>query len=486
MRDVYLAQAAGPVAAVGIVLLYLVLNPFARLLGLVVTLVGAGLTVPLLLPEGSRVKLALAGAVGLGVVLVLGAIVRRWPWLLAFLALAAAPARIPVEVGDTEANLLLPLYLVVGAAVVALAWSLVQDPPRFRELGPVGWPLAGVAGWLLISTAWADDHREASIDLIFFLVPFAILAVALARLPWSHRQLAWLVRLLGAMAVLFSVVGIYQWAAKDVFWNPKVEVGNEFQRFFRVNSLFWDPSIYGRFLVVAILVLLAVLLLRREGRWTLPAVAVVAVSCVGLLLSYSQSSFVALGVGVALLMLLAWRWRALVAVALVAAVAAPVAIFAPQLERARNTIFHDQDGGLDRASSGRFDLAKTGGRVALDHPAIGVGLGGYADAYAAEKGLRRTPDTAASHTTPVTVAAETGFPGLALWLGLVLTALVSTVWGLGRGNALPRHVAYAAGVVVAAITVHSLFYSAFFEDPLLWGSLAFLGFARANRDAPEV
>ena len=52
-----------------------------------------------------------------------------------------------------------------------------------------------------------------------------------------------------------------------------------------------------------------------------------------------------------------------------------------------------------------------------------------------------------------------------------------------------RKFAFTVGgafLVFAAITVHSLFYSAFFEDPLLWGSLAFIGFARANRDAPEV
>ena len=55
------------------------------------------------------------------------------------------------------------------------------------------------------------------------------------------------------MAVVFAVVGIYQYVTRDVFWNPKVIVGNAYAPFYRVNSVFWDPSIYGRFLVVAIL-----------------------------------------------------------------------------------------------------------------------------------------------------------------------------------------------------------------------------------------
>jgi hypothetical protein len=43
----------------------------------------------------------------------------------------------------------------------------------------------------------------------------------------------------------------------EVFWNPKLRVDNAYAPFFRVNSVFWDPSIYGRYLVVAILATLA-------------------------------------------------------------------------------------------------------------------------------------------------------------------------------------------------------------------------------------
>jgi hypothetical protein len=59
-----------------------------------------------------------------------------------------------------------------------------------------------------------------------------------------------------AMAAVFAAIGAWQWATRDVFWNPKVIVSNAYAPFFRVNSVFWDPSIYGRFLVVAIVVAL--------------------------------------------------------------------------------------------------------------------------------------------------------------------------------------------------------------------------------------
>ena len=45
----------------------------------------------------------------------------RVPWTLAVAVLACAPARIPVSVGSTKANLLLPLYVVVAGAALALA-----------------------------------------------------------------------------------------------------------------------------------------------------------------------------------------------------------------------------------------------------------------------------------------------------------------------------------------------------------------------------
>ena len=266
MSDDLLAQIGGPVAGAGVALLVIATARQLRLAGLAMATVGTALVLVRLLPDGHAARLVAAALVGALIVGAGAAMLRRWPWALAFLALAAAPARIPVSVGDTEANLLVPLYVVIGSGAVALAWSLVRDEGRPQELGPLRWPIGVTAAWLGLSAVWADDAREASIDVLFFIVPFALLALLVARLPWRRAPLVWLLGQLVAMATLFAAVGIYQWVARDVFWNPKVEVGNIFQSFFRVNSLFWDPSIYGRFLVIAILAALVVLLARTTVR----------------------------------------------------------------------------------------------------------------------------------------------------------------------------------------------------------------------------
>ena len=106
---------------------------------------------------------------------------------------------------------------------------------------------------------------------------------------------------LAAMALVFAVVGVDQYQTRNIYWNPKVHHNANAPDgwFYRVNSVFYDPSIYGRFLVVAILADRRAARPRRVGRCGLVAAALA--SCVtwsGCCISFSQSSFVALLVAV--------------------------------------------------------------------------------------------------------------------------------------------------------------------------------------------
>jgi O-antigen ligase len=123
---------------------------------------------------------------------------------------------------------------------------------------------------------------------------------------------------------------------------------------------------------------------------------------------------------------------------------------------------------LDRATSGRSSLVGNGVRIARDNAIAGVGLGGFRREYAERTGLRgEEPKRAASHSTPVTVAAEGGVPGMLLYGWLLLTALVVPLRRASRSFA--GRVSLIVGLALMAIAVHSLFYDAFFEDPLTWG-----------------
>ena len=259
------ARVAGPIGCAGLVLLLLAARRDLRLAGLALWALGAAGLAAYLAPDGRVGLLAAAAAAGLIVAAGGAALLLRRPWLLAFASLACVPIRIPVEIGEEEANLLLPLYAVVAALAVALAWQLARGDSRARELGPMALPLAALVGWTGLSLLWSDDLREGSIFLIAFVLPFGVLALGFARLPWARRPLIGLYFALVGTAVAFAGVGLYQWGTRDVFWNPTVIVGNAYAPFYRVNSVFWDPSIYGRYLVVAILATLTLALVGVRG-----------------------------------------------------------------------------------------------------------------------------------------------------------------------------------------------------------------------------
>ena len=470
---VELARVAGVVAAAGLGVLLLAPWRWARLAGLAAWAAGAGALLAYLEPITGTGRLAVAAA-GLAVAsAALAAVFLRWPWLVALAALALAPARIPLDLGGEQAKLLVPLYVVIAGASLALAWQLLRGDGRTRELGPLAWPVAALAAWFGLTLTWSDDVREGAVALVAFYLPFGLLALVLARLPWSRRWLTVLAVQLATMALVFAGIGIFQWISRDVFWNPRVIVGNAYAPFYRVNSVFWDPSVYGRFLVVALLMLLVVVLFGRSLRVSLVAMLAIAVVWTGLAFSFSQSSFGALIAGVLALGAIAWGRKAVVALAVVATVLVAVGFAA---ESVRSELRRD----VDRVTSGRYDLVRNGVRIAADHPASGVGLGGFEVAYAERTGLTGDePRQAASHTTPVTVAAETGLPGLALLAWLVVLPLVL---GFRRAS---RSFAGRASLIVAlavlAIGVHSLFYSAFFEDPLTWGALGLSALVAAWR-----
>ena len=72
------------------------------------------------------------------------------------------------------------------------------------------------------------------------------------------------------------------------------------------------------------------------------------------------------------------------------------------------------------SSRQRWEILKTAATIATDHPAFGVGLGAYSlghARYAPETGLK------SAHNTFLDVAAETGFPGLLVFFGLLGTTL---------------------------------------------------------------
>ena len=123
---------------------------------------------------------------------------------------------------------------------------------------------------------------------------------------------------------------------------------------------------------------------------------------------------------------------------------------------------------LNQITSDRTDRVEDTARVIEENPLIGVGIGGQPRASRRlEESDRPTPNFV-SHTTPLTVAAELGVVGLALYVWLLVGGV--------RLIAAVRDRDEALGLVLLAsflaLFVHALFYSGFLEDPLTWFVLA--------------
>ena len=468
-----LARLAGPVACLGLALLLLARTRRDRLAGLGFAALGACMLAASFAPHDYAE--AVGGTLGALVVAALLAVAfQREPWIMPLLALAC----IPIRVSALGHQLLVPLYVVVLAAAMQMAWQITHGDIRARELRAITWPLALYLAWVGLSLGWTQDVHEGAVEVLAFYLPFAVLALAVARLPWKRLGLWALYAELTIMALVFSVVGFYQYETRNVFENPKVIYSNAYAAFFRVNSVFWDPSVYGRFLVVAMIPSVVFVALARFRRLGWIATAAIVVIWFGLLISFSQSSFAALIVAVICIAFVAWRWKALFAVGLAVVVLGGIAVAQPTVRR---SLEHHTRSGLNSASSGRYNLVANGIRIAVAHPVRGVGVGGFKHAYArrvqrlhGKKNLR----TAASHDTPVTVAAETGLVGFALFVWLLVACGTDVL-------RTKRLVPLAAGLSIVAILVHSLFYSDFFEDPTTWLLLGLVAFALPPKEPRE-
>jgi hypothetical protein len=477
MEHAQLAEVAALVGALGAVLALVTRGGIFPLTGIgLLGLATAGLgwslvgddEIRLLFGDPQGVVLV---AIGTAAAVTIAVPLARSPGAVPVVLLAAAPFRVPVQLGEEEAFLLLPLYLVIAAAALALAYRILRGerpaaPPFLLAL-----PLAAFVTFASTSFLWTWDERAGGIELAFFLFPFVVGLATVARSPladWLPRAL--LVTLV-ALGTLFAAVGIWQAHTRTLFFGRDVEVANAYTSFFRVTSLFKDPSLYGRYLVVPIAVLLVAILVRR-GRtvdW-LVATGFVAFLFLGLFYSYSQSSFVALFVVTFAVAIVGADRRTRVVLLGCALLASLVAA-----------------GVAGAAIGGRSAKDVTSGRsrlvtVTLDtfeeRPFVGVGVGGQPRA-SSEIARKGSPSRNASHTTPLTILAELGVVGFALYAWL----LAATAWALVLVSRRDR--AYGVGLAAAllALVVHSLLYAGFFEDPLTWGVIGLTAAALAGKRA---
>ncbi|MEX0973495.1 MAG: O-antigen ligase family protein, partial [Solirubrobacterales bacterium] len=379
----------------------------------------------------------------------------------------------------------------------------------------------GVVLLYALQTLYSPDFSKGLQNVCFFFVPFSLVYALLRDVTWDRRLLKWVLWVLAAEGLAFTLVGSVEYVTRELFWNDQVIRSNEFHTYFRVNSIFWDPNIYGRYLALAIVVAMAVLLWVREKKQLALLTGLVAVLWLGLVPTFSQSSFAALLGGLAVLAALRWSWRwTLAAVGAGALLAVLIVIFAGGVSRLSPDRLNVDTGGRTNLISGGTDLF-------AQRPVWGYGAGSFPRAYREHIATKKAP-VSVSHTEPITVAAEQGLIGLAAYAALLVAALWTMASGLGReregwgsradaascfsqrdvgesrdaqgekpsarsgppplppppqgenpstrldtpGDSSPPIARAAILAAFVALLVHTMAYAGFYEDPIAWVLLA--------------
>ncbi|HEX7060231.1 MAG TPA: O-antigen ligase family protein, partial [Solirubrobacterales bacterium] len=341
-----------------------------------------------------------------------------------------------------------------------------QGPPS-----PLTGPAVGAIKWLpralaavvllyAIQALYSPDFSKSLQSVCFFFVPFSLLFGLLRDVEWSRKLLTLVLWVVAAEAVAFVLIGSVEWVTRELLWNDQVIRSNDFHTYFRVNSVFWDPNIYGRYLALVIVVVMAALMWAKTRRsiWLLSGL--IGVLWLGLVPTFSQSSFVALLAGLAVLAALRWslKWT----LAGLGAAAVATVLFVALAGGSLRIDFSK----LNVDTSGRANLVSGGVNLFKQRPLWGYGSGSFPKAYTEH--VKTDSPVSVSHTEPITVAAEQGLIGLVLYAALLAAALWAMLTGMRRPT--PARAAILAAFV--ALAVHSMAYAGFFEDPIAWVLLA--------------
>ncbi len=399
---------------------------------------------------------ALAVLAGIGV---LALVFRRHPPLFVGAALLTLPLRVPLDIGGQTSSLLLPLYLVIAAGLVAAVPGALRGADVSRREGAAAWVNRLLALILLLYAAQAMyslDVQNAIETTAFFYVPFAALFVLLEDTVLTRRMLGQALIVVAGLGVVLGVIGIVEMATRGLILNADLRAENALHIYFRVNSLFRDPNIFGRYLALAITALAGYL--AWEGRLSraLAALGAAALMLVALAFSFSLTSFAALLAG---LVVIGWaRLGARVTIAAIAAAVLAGAMYA--------AAFGASGTEVSSGGAGRTSLVRGGLDLARDRPVWGYGSGSFGQAFYTRIEKAKTT---VSHDTPIEVAAEQGAIGLLAYGALLAASLVALLSGGARRSA----VRVTLVALFVAMLVHSLGYASFLEDPATWAILAF-------------
>jgi O-antigen ligase len=357
--------------------------------------------------------------------------------------------------------------------LLVIAWlarfSLREQGERdfFSDHPQLSMAIFAFLAWDSVTLLWATDTSAGLTALSRFLPNMLLLPIAYTAVREGRD-----VKLVLGAVLAGAVVA----AAFGVLKPPDASIATEG----RATGTIGDPNELAAALLVGLALATGFLLGRAlsPGK-RLFALVAIPMCAGGIFLSLSRGGLIALAATLVAGPIFAGRWRLAMTAVLLTVVASGVLYFTEFASLPARERVTTSNGG-----SGRSDLWTVGLRMVQAHPIRGVGVGNFPAVsrnYVLEPGTLVRSDLIFSaapkiaHNTYLQVLAETGFPGLLLFLSVIIGSLgcalrAARTWAKRRDRAME---ALARGLLLALIgmLVADFFISQMYSK-LLWVCLA--------------
>ena len=364
---------------------------------------------------------------------------------------------------------LLPLFppetrgeSMAGCGLLLAIWALALGGRV-----PVALPawLPGAALLVGTSLALLADAPGAAVEpVVILLSALAVGCCAAALRPGVDLERIWL-PLLAAVAVLVACHALYQrlWGldllVRKLDAGPalaELDLIRERALRGRAFAAFPTPAALGGFLALSLPPTIGAAV-ATTGRRRLALAAAAVVQAAGFMAAASATAIVALVGAVVFLLLVDGRTRRWAVVAVLAGAA-----LLGSLALLRDDGVYDPADPENpfRLRAGNYRIAAA---IARDNPWLGVGPGGYAEAYPR---YRRSGDNESRHVhdLPLEAAAELGIPLGALLSAAFFAVFVGPLWSRRRRGAVESGLA----VGLATFAIHNLGDFTAYLPSLLW------------------
>jgi len=352
-------------------------------------------------------------------------------------------------------------------------------------IGSIGMPKDNVTVKSIVNAPYIISImmilRFVVVALILLIVPFAIRNVQEFRKALGIHILA------GSLAALFGFFLVALYIAGKPVDIPICRTFGGYSGMwgFRLAGTAFEPAGFANYLLAVAPVTFAAWI-NEQRRWISAGLfAALALQCGAMFFTLSSGGWIALAIALGAILVLLWRKISRnKKICLLALVMLPVLMMV-QLSMAgilpANMSAFVLIGKFTTDTSGKTDRIETG-RILIemitDHPVMGIGIGNFAyrfgsyahksDKLTDEAFKLRYPATWRANNDYLSIAAETGIPGLAvflIFLGSLLSFLVQTL-KKARGKA---EEAIIAGILFAVVAMLLQAFASFsILNPFAW------------------